>query len=92
MDVRHRVAPLVTRIFVEHVIELPEIHLTAVCRENRSYLHLSPRLHSQKIPSVLFHYEAVDKVGNYRVAVNARMMDSSDIEGIELRMFNGTDM
>ncbi|HJN95377.1 MAG TPA: hypothetical protein QGF41_06695 [Gammaproteobacteria bacterium] len=91
-----------TRIFVEHVIELPEIHLTAVCRENRSYLHLSPRLHSQKIPSVLFvvwprfygppHYEAVDKVGNYRVAVNARMMDSSDIEGIELRMFNGTDM
>jgi len=37
------------------------------------------------------HYRATKKYKNNRVAVNARMMEPSDIEGIEVRTFDGAD-
>lgn len=40
----------------------------------------------------LTHYESMNKTGNYRVALNARMMDPQDIEGIEIRHFDGASM
>ena len=40
----------------------------------------------------LTHYEDTDKSGNYRIAVNARMMDPKDLDGISLRLFNGESM
>lgn len=40
----------------------------------------------------LTHYAAVDKVDDYRIAVNARMMAPSDIKGINIRMFDGASM
>ncbi|NQV69606.1 MAG: GFA family protein [Pseudohongiella sp.] len=40
----------------------------------------------------LTHYEDSDKVGDYRVAINTRMMNPSDIEGIGIRFFDGASM
>lgn len=40
----------------------------------------------------LTHYEAINKIGEYRIAVNARMMAPAEIEGIEIRAFDGASM
>jgi len=40
----------------------------------------------------LTHYEDTDKTGAYRVAVNVRMMNPLDIEGIDIREFDGASM
>lgn len=39
----------------------------------------------------LTHYESVTKSENSRVAVNARMMAPADIDGAELKTFDGAD-
>lgn len=39
----------------------------------------------------LTHYEAVDKTGDYRIAVNARMLAPDDVAGIEHKLFDGAD-
>lgn len=40
----------------------------------------------------LTHYEDSEKVGDYRIAINARMMDPSDIEGLVICEFDGASM
>lgn len=37
------------------------------------------------------HYKNADKSGEYRVAVNTRMMSSSDLSGIKVKTFDGAD-
>ncbi len=37
----------------------------------------------------LTHYENNDQAGVYRVAVNARILKPTDIEGITIRLFDG---
>ena len=39
----------------------------------------------------LTHYESVNKDDNYRVAVNARMMEPSDIADVRVRTFDGAN-
>lgn len=37
------------------------------------------------------HYEGADKAGQERLSVNFRMFDSSEIEALEVRTFDGAD-
>jgi hypothetical protein len=39
----------------------------------------------------LSHYELTEKTDDSRVALNARMLPPSDIEGIRIRKFDGAD-
>ena len=39
----------------------------------------------------LTHYEDSEKTGDYRIAVNARMMSPIDIEDINIKIFDGAD-
>ena len=39
----------------------------------------------------LTHSEAVDKSDDYRIAVNGRMLDPEDIQGVERLLFDGAD-
>lgn len=39
----------------------------------------------------LTHYESIDSSGNGRIAVNARMLERGEIDGIRVRTFDGAD-
>ena len=44
-----------------------------------------------KLCGCLTHYESFDKSATGRIAVNARMMSPTDIEGIRVKTFDGAD-
>ena len=39
----------------------------------------------------LTHYESVDKTGDYRIAVNARMLPPYEVADVEIKLFDGAD-
>ena len=39
----------------------------------------------------LTHYESTDNSGDYRIAVNARMINPAEIEKVKIKVFDGAD-